>query len=102
MTTPDENHAKNKRQRLTPIHRWMKMKACLSCAARAAMFFETRVRAAPTARAIDESASELIPEADHRQNELRIPRILLQLLPQPGHMHVHGARRRSDVVTPNL
>src|SRR5580704_15834927 len=104
MTNPDENQLKNSRQRLTPIHRWTKMRACLSRAAWAAMFFGTRVRTALAARKNDaeiayhhghqrrsrqtsrphlreegRSAGEFISESDHRQNKLRIPWIPLQL-----------------------
>ena len=45
---------------------------------------------------------ELVAEAVHGQDELRHLRIDLELLPQPRHVHVHGARRGRVLVAPHL
>src|SRR5580658_2648459 len=67
MTNPDENQLKNTRQRLTPIHRWTKIRACLSRTAWAAMFFETRVRAVLAACANNAKIA-------HRRRRINRPR----------------------------
>ena len=43
-----------------------------------------------------------IPSSMHGEEELRLFRIGLELLPQPHQVRIHGARRRVVVVSPNV
>src|SRR5262245_16912566 len=47
------------------------------------------------------STHEFVPDAVHGEDELRLPRLGLHLLAQPGHVHVHRARGGHGVVAPH-
>ena len=48
------------------------------------------------------SPDELVAHPVHGEQVLRVPRVRLDLLTEPGDVHVHGARGRHRVVAPDL